>query len=410
MSGILKLVGSGVGLAKEYRAYRKASKASEAQENAFDDDQVSKDNMHEPVGLSVPHADTKAETYTTASAGEGQDARDLPDPSFQRIQEPPPYAGSGRLSLPVILPQRRPRNNSRGFVQAYAQALKECGIDQTQFLDFLNGFHEAIKATPLFHIANAAVAIGSFPIPSMAVQVSALALGVALEISSKQFMKYQTNKYLDRMNEEIFKPRGLYTAIMTFEPGSFQAGEVVDVNTNVVKSFGDRIGIKSERFRTSSGKTHGDVELPEAAPLVFPKLNELPDDQRKNKMNKTGFLDDYLDRRAQAKFDQGNPGSRLVVSRPKFVSKWSDPTHPVHSASSLRTMVGAITGRGGGDDPRSQLGRLEEDARYEKEAEKSSSLRERMMQKPVLYLMVVNMPSEEELRIANGLLAQSGMH
>ncbi|KIV79222.1 hypothetical protein PV11_06792 [Exophiala sideris] len=389
MSGIMKLVGSGVGLAKEYRAYRKASKAAEAQETAFDDDQVSKDNIHEPERFKM--------TRTC----------EIPPSSAFKNHLHTLDQGACHCLLSSL--KGGPKTTPRGVVQAYAPALKECGIDQSMFLDFLNGFQEAIKATPLFHIANAAVAIGSIPIPSMAVQVSALALGVGLEIASKQFMKYQTNKYLDKMNEEIFKPRGLYTAIMTFGPGSFQAGEVVDVNNNVVKSFGDRIGIKSERFRTSSGKTYGDVELPEAAPLVFPKLDELPDHQRNNKMNKTGFLDDYLDRRAQAKFDQDNPGSRLVVSRPEFVSKWSDPTHPVHSASSLRTMVGGLTGRGGGDDPRSQLGRAEEDARCEKEAEKSSGLRGRM-QKPVLYLMVVNMPGEEELRIANDLLAQSGMH
>lgn len=49
------------------------------------------------------------------------------------------------LSGPVILPQRRPRWKSRGFIRAYAPALRECDIDEEQFLDFMDRFHRAAK-------------------------------------------------------------------------------------------------------------------------------------------------------------------------------------------------------------------------------------------------------------------------
>lgn len=50
-----------------------------------------------------------------------------------------------RLPCPVIIPQRRPGTHGRGFVQAYAPVLAECGIDQTTFLMFLQAFEESVK-------------------------------------------------------------------------------------------------------------------------------------------------------------------------------------------------------------------------------------------------------------------------
>ena len=44
---------------------------------------------------------------------------------------------SQRLSCPVIIPQRRPRDKDRGFVRAYAPALEDSGISQEVFLQFL---------------------------------------------------------------------------------------------------------------------------------------------------------------------------------------------------------------------------------------------------------------------------------
>ncbi|KAJ9607996.1 hypothetical protein H2200_008075 [Cladophialophora chaetospira] len=405
MSGLVKLVGSGVGLAKEYHAYRKAAKSAQTKDAEISEDDFQYGSgRHESVDNVIAETLVHAPVYQAQSA---QKSNGSGTPSLEQFTVPPPSCDlRGPLALPVILPQRRPGSNSRGFVRAYAPMLHSCGIDQTLWFDFLNGFHEALKKTPLFHVANAAIAIGSIPIPSLTVQVSAIALGAALDISSKQFMKYQTNKYLDNMNEQIFKPRGLYTAIMSFEPDSMQSGEVVDVNTNVVKSFGSRIGNHySERLRTSSGTTHGEFELPAAAPLVFPDLSELPEHQRTNRMNKSGFFDDYLDRRAQAKFSNQNPDSKLAVPRPKFASSWSDPTAGVFQATSLREMVGGgnTSGRQRGDQQR-----LQAEYRTASEQTESSSGAKKLLQKNILYLTVVNMPSEEEVNMAQGLLRESG--
>ena len=56
---------------------------------------------------------------------------------------PAPTNAIGQLPCPVIIPQRRPRTKSRGFVRAYAPVLDDCGIDQDTFLEFLKTFHKA---------------------------------------------------------------------------------------------------------------------------------------------------------------------------------------------------------------------------------------------------------------------------
>lgn len=63
---------------------------------------------------------------------------------------PAPTHATGRLPCPVIIPQRRPRTKSRGFVRAYAPVLADCGIDQDTFLEFLKTFHKASQVNKPF--------------------------------------------------------------------------------------------------------------------------------------------------------------------------------------------------------------------------------------------------------------------
>jgi hypothetical protein len=71
--------------------------------------------------------------------------------TFVQRHPPPKYSPvAGRLELPVILPQRRPKSKERGFVRAYAPMLQTCGLEQAEFLDFLDGFGKAIQVLPPF--------------------------------------------------------------------------------------------------------------------------------------------------------------------------------------------------------------------------------------------------------------------
>jgi hypothetical protein len=66
--------------------------------------------------------------------------------NFMNKHPPPRYSPTaGTLEMPVVLPQRRPKNKERGFVRAYAPMLETCGIEQQEFLDFLDGFGKAIQ-------------------------------------------------------------------------------------------------------------------------------------------------------------------------------------------------------------------------------------------------------------------------
>ena len=64
---------------------------------------------------------------------------------FEMVHPPAYSEVNGRLSLPVCLPQRRPGHKTRGLILAYAPVLKEVGIDEKTWLDFLAGFEQAIK-------------------------------------------------------------------------------------------------------------------------------------------------------------------------------------------------------------------------------------------------------------------------
>ena len=65
-------------------------------------------------------------------------------------------AKSGDLPCPVIIPQRRPRDWTRGFMRAYAPVLADCGISQDIFLDFLKTFHAVNRHLPLLKVVNSA--------------------------------------------------------------------------------------------------------------------------------------------------------------------------------------------------------------------------------------------------------------
>lgn len=68
--------------------------------------------------------------------------------------------------MPIILPQRRPEEKSRGFVRAFAPSLNECDIDQKTFLDFLNQLDRSAKTSPVFTVISVACfAIGMVPNP-----------------------------------------------------------------------------------------------------------------------------------------------------------------------------------------------------------------------------------------------------
>ena len=111
------------------------------------------------------------------------------------------------------------------------------------------------------------------------------------------------------MNERFFKPKGLFCMIMTNRPQREAPAEPLDISQSIAK-FTVPAETKMKRqlrdLRTSNGIICGEVEVPAAAPLVFPELDaaagaEGSDGTKPNALKKSGkAITDYIEKRSQA--------------------------------------------------------------------------------------------------------------
>ena len=233
----------------------------------------------------------------------------------------------GTLPLPVIIPQRRPRFKSRGFVRAYSPVLQDVGIDQETFLRFLKNFHASSQANPCFNAIIVAATVAGF-VPEPIVMAVTTAVQVAAGVGKEMDSRRKTNNFLDRMNETLFKPAGCYAFIMKYKPDAeikegggllarlgvkieevdFSASKAVakyDAASQEGKS--SSMSAKLNKMRLTSGKTMGSLKMVEAAPLIYPEIDEAivysgKDGQEtfKDKYKDAGkFLAGYMDRKRQ---------------------------------------------------------------------------------------------------------------
>ncbi|KAI7159631.1 hypothetical protein KC349_g4067 [Hortaea werneckii] len=281
------------------------------------------------------------------------------------------------LPFPVILPQRRPRKKARGFVRAYAPVLDDCGIDQDTFLKFLDNFQKSSQASPVFKVIQVSAGIAGFAPSVIAMAVTTavqIAAGVGEEIQARQ----RTNQFLDRMNDALFKPAGLFAFIMKYKtdaevsaanskrPGLvtqfIPKPQVVDLSSNQIvakyyrstsedsdthdRSMTDRL----KDIRLASGTTQGSIRMPEAAPLIFPVLDKalaedgVEDTFKGKTTDAKAFLADYMDRRAHFRYANDDPMSKLVVPEDQraFKSKLADPNHPAFQGGIVTLLTGGM--------------------------------------------------------------------
>ena len=163
MRRVVKSVGAGIGLATEAYAARKSSSASNTAESqqhtvASGSSASEHDGEHKEELPRAENDEVDWDLDDAVSEQEGAEAEDKETGkttmSVDRLvqiflnQHPPPAElGPYELQCPVILPQRRPRDKSRGFVRAYAPVLADCGIDEVTFMQFLKAFHQASKVS-----------------------------------------------------------------------------------------------------------------------------------------------------------------------------------------------------------------------------------------------------------------------
>lgn len=138
---------------------------------------------------------------------------------------------------------------------------------------------------------------------------------------------------------------------MTWNPDSDETEERLDINNTITTSLAatnaSKISKASHRMRRSDGKT-SEHAIPQAAPLIFPGLDELADQsgeeaaKKQNKVKKSAaFAADYFDKRASAKYAAKHPDSVLVQGpKPKFSSRYADPAHPASNGNLISLLSG----------------------------------------------------------------------
>ncbi|CAJ2501914.1 Uu.00g047670.m01.CDS01 [Anthostomella pinea] len=364
-----------------------------------------------------------------------------------------------RIPCPVIIPQRRPRNKDRGFVHAYAPLMQGCGIGQEVFSKFLKDWLSVSKADPWIDVVFVAAGVVGL-IPEVASQVVGTVVQVIAGTAKELQSRYRRNTFLDRVNQDLFMPRGLYAMVMAFKdvvPGQQPRGplsrlagtlgkqlfaaERLDINQTAAKYSNPDVMSNTRRklkdIRLTSGKTVGEVELPEAAPLVYPDLDRAAEQDLQEQGNGKGkekegikqkwkgageWVGDYLDRRAQATYEgqQYHPSSLAVPSsaRAGFSSRYSDPNHAANSGSLVSLLTGGAVNPKAHRQERRAAKRERKGMRREYKDERRmmkgreprgprraraprgqrQGIIKKIMQQDVMYLLIVNLPTEEEVQ------------
>ncbi|KAB8070022.1 hypothetical protein BDV29DRAFT_181698 [Aspergillus leporis] len=257
-------------------------------------------------------------------------------------------AAPPRLPYPVVIPQRRPGNKERGFVKAYAPALEQYGISHDAFLDLIRACNKAIQASKwLVAIQVAAAGTGFIP-NNIAIGVS-MAVQVIAGVIAQAEIKWKTNLFLEQVNNEFFRPRGLCCLLMAYNPVAADKKEKVDdtqiVSKLVPPSSGRGLSARAKRNLRDpvAGTAEGEENLPATvAPLVYPDYyvkNRSPGEQEK-KRNKITRLNDYFDRRAQARYATESKEDVLSTPSQPFKNRYLDPNHPANNGGLLGLLSG----------------------------------------------------------------------
>lgn len=317
----------------------------------YDEEQWDLDDAQHDLKLPIPGEPTspREENEPESSSTEQKEIRNvhkLTDAFMAKHPVPEYISKADKMGVPVVLPQRRPKDRHRGFIRAYAPALEVKGIDEDTFLEFIETFDKASQASPWIQAINLAN-FATIPLaPPFSFLVSA-AIKMAVDTTSEMHSRrryaiqllfrifcsvanyiFRTNTFLDRANNEFFRPRGLFCLVMTWNSESDQRTDTIDITSTIsnrvaLQSSSSKTQKIKDQFSSSNGNTFGDIEFPEVAPLVFPALDKLADETgeeaatKKEKLKKAkNFASEYFDRRAVAKYVSISPARtpRVPVS------------------------------------------------------------------------------------------------
>ncbi|OJJ68627.1 hypothetical protein ASPBRDRAFT_68158 [Aspergillus brasiliensis CBS 101740] len=371
-------------------------------------------------------------------------AKEYPVPAS--LYDRPADQSPPRLEHPVVLPQRRPKNRQRGFVRAYAPELGKWDIDDKMFLDFVDKANKSCVGSQWFQVINLAANVGGFFVSPTVGFVMGFVADAAVRIGMAVDGRRRSGNFFDQVNRDFFMPRGLFCLLMTYAPESKEAILDLDMNNTITAARTPETGFHRIRQKYQTANATANTTFDQFSPLVFPDLNRLnPDDETKkkyqvylNKVHRTvQSIEGYYDKRDQAKFIAKNPNSNLAMGpKPEFTSRYADPTNKAATGSLLGLATGGkftddtilgwmgIEGRSARGAKPSFFGGLADaairKAKGDKELEKARAEGravphqstkgfvggglDKMLKRKVVYMMIVNMPSEEEMRKAREII------
>jgi hypothetical protein len=315
ISGIVQNVGGGIGLVSEAYKARKASKTQKQAETSLYHLEPSSENtrvIHDTTEEAWELDEAQDEITSSPEAREADEPNDpitLADAFISRLPPTPSIPPPTRQTLPfpIIIPQRRPKDRSRGIITAYPPILSTRSIDQTTFLDFLSTFNKSTQATKWIAALNLA-SIGTIWLPTVTSILVSMAITAATTAVMEVQGRYKTNRFLDKVNKDFFMPKGLFCLVLTWNPETSDARTAVDFEGMAAKVM-EKDGNPLASLRKSNGKTYGEFQWPETAPLIYPALDDLAGTtdggmqaKKSSLQKKRRFVEDYMDRRAQAKF------------------------------------------------------------------------------------------------------------
>jgi hypothetical protein len=315
ISGLVQNVGGGIGLVSEaYKARRASKTQKQAKTDQFQLGSSSEnvttihDATEEAWELDEAQDEITSSPETT-EPNEPTDPINLADAFISRLLlSPSPFPLTRQtLPFPIVIPQRRPKDRSRGMIKAYPPILSTRSIDQPTFLDFLSTFNKSTQATKWIAALNLA-SIGTIWLPTVTSILVSMAITAATTAAMEVQGRYKTNRFLDKVNKEFFMPKGLFCLVLTWNPETSDARTTVDFEGLAAKVMEkDKNPLAS--LRKSNGKTYGEFQWPETAPLIYPSLGHLAASsdegmqaKKSSLQKKRRFVEDYMDRRAQAKF------------------------------------------------------------------------------------------------------------
>lgn len=119
--------------------------------------------------------------------------------------------------LPVVIPQNAVKVGldvfAYPFQRAYAPQLANNGVGRDVFLKFIDGLNEAFLGSSALQAVNLVGTVTSF-VPHHIPQLVGGLVSFGANVGRSADSMVRTKKYMVRMNEELFAPRGLVATVM----------------------------------------------------------------------------------------------------------------------------------------------------------------------------------------------------